>query len=332
MQPTYREENGKSKLITPVTDADYTLSSFDNGTIVRMNSDDPHTVTIPLYLPVGFGCEVVQYGAGQLEFIGQSGVSLFREGDPYNIRSKGQYAKVYLDSLLPDKMVISGNTESLAGLTYADFIQQQYDVADLSALADNDPVGLWTDNVGTADASSSGTARPTYKANAGDPYVEFDGVNDYLSFNLDEPLGDYSVCMVLEETNDTTDYNMYLDQGFYEGIEIYSAGTGRPVSSSDHGTGFSIAKPAVPTGFMGIYLSRKNDSARLRLNGVENSVASGGSTAPSTLGMTIGAGDGGIPTFAHIRVKRIIIFRVSLNATHFDALAADMLSEYGVTI
>ncbi len=49
------------------------------------------------------------------------------------------------------------------------------------ALNDNDLISTWTDASGLGHHfTQSGTARPTYRAGGGIPYVEFDGVDDWL--------------------------------------------------------------------------------------------------------------------------------------------------------
>lgn len=55
--------------------------------------------------------------------------------------------------------------------------------ADSLSLSDGDPVSTWSDSSGNGnDATSSSTARPTYKTNIlnGLPILRFDGSNDYI--------------------------------------------------------------------------------------------------------------------------------------------------------
>jgi PKD repeat protein len=51
------------------------------------------------------------------------------------------------------------------------------------ACADGDPVRVWKDRSGNSRDLSQGTLgnRPLYRANSGNPYVEFDGTDDFMS-------------------------------------------------------------------------------------------------------------------------------------------------------
>lgn len=49
------------------------------------------------------------------------------------------------------------------------------------ALSDGDPVSTWPDASGNGrDFTQSGSSRPTYRAGGGMPYVEFDGIDDWM--------------------------------------------------------------------------------------------------------------------------------------------------------
>lgn len=76
--------------------------------------------------------------------------------------------------------------------------------ADALAVGDGNPVSTWT-NAGTAGGSftQTGSNRPTWQANSGTPYVEFDGTDDYMTAGaaintaLDNPSA-YAVVAIVE--------------------------------------------------------------------------------------------------------------------------------------
>ena len=49
---------------------------------------------------------------------------------------------------------------------------------------DNDPVGTWVARTGQVFTAPSNAARPTFKANAGKPYLQLDGADDTLAATL----------------------------------------------------------------------------------------------------------------------------------------------------
>lgn len=60
---------------------------------------------------------------------------------------------------------------------------QTVDGSTTAVAADGDPVGYWGDKSGNGfhlSAAGNDTTRPTYKANSGLPYINFDGANDIL--------------------------------------------------------------------------------------------------------------------------------------------------------
>ena len=59
------------------TGTTYTLLSSDAGAVVSITNSGGITVTLPNNLPVGFSCELLQGGAGQITCSAQSGGALF---------------------------------------------------------------------------------------------------------------------------------------------------------------------------------------------------------------------------------------------------------------
>lgn len=74
------------------TGTTYTLAASDTGKIVECSNASAITVTLPNSLPVGFGCTLMQTGAGQVTFSAASGAAF----TAYNGKTKcaGQYAAV----------------------------------------------------------------------------------------------------------------------------------------------------------------------------------------------------------------------------------------------
>lgn len=102
----YRMENGQSKVVNVQT-GNYTLIPSDNGAIVVINSGTGKTVTVAATLPVGFKCEVIQMGAGQVTFATSSTTIHNRQS---HTKTNAQYAKVELHHYSPDVFCLSGDT------------------------------------------------------------------------------------------------------------------------------------------------------------------------------------------------------------------------------
>lgn len=55
--------------------ASYTLTEADSRSVIVVNSTTATTITVPNTLPIGFFCQIIQKGAGQVTVVG-SGVTL----------------------------------------------------------------------------------------------------------------------------------------------------------------------------------------------------------------------------------------------------------------
>lgn len=81
----------------PVFEADavtsnYTVVATDAGKLLKVNSAEAATFTLPADLPEGFGCAVMQLGAGAITFVAGSGATMVNVNDA--TASVGQYALV----------------------------------------------------------------------------------------------------------------------------------------------------------------------------------------------------------------------------------------------
>lgn len=101
-----RDENGQSRVVNLQT-TNYTLTVEDNGAMVVINSGTGKTVTVDASLPLGFWCEVIQMGAGQVTFATSSTTIHNRQS---HTKTNAQYAKVELRHYSPDVYCLSGDT------------------------------------------------------------------------------------------------------------------------------------------------------------------------------------------------------------------------------
>jgi hypothetical protein len=102
-----------------------------------------------------------------------------------------------------------------------------WNVEDLAAVGDGNPVDTWTSNVGALAMAQTGTNRPTYVANDGDgkPKVDFDGVDDYL--NVTSTNGavygandSFEIWMVVKGTSGATFTGLWTSGGITQGVSI----------------------------------------------------------------------------------------------------------------
>ena len=84
----------------------YTIQSSDNGKIINFNNTGALTITIPMGLPLGFNCLIIQYAAGQVSLVGATGVTF---NSRYGNKTDGQNAIVTLASPVQDVFIASGN-------------------------------------------------------------------------------------------------------------------------------------------------------------------------------------------------------------------------------
>ncbi len=76
------------------TGTTYTLNATDAGKVVRCTNGSAITLTLPNSFPVGFACEVIQGGAGQISFSAASGASINNRQS--HTKVAGQYGAIRL--------------------------------------------------------------------------------------------------------------------------------------------------------------------------------------------------------------------------------------------
>lgn len=84
-----------------------TLDSSYNGKMILSNNASAITYTVPLDLPNGFSCSVLQNGTGITTFDGASGVSVNSYGGLKQIA--GQYGSAYLQWTSSNNYILAGN-------------------------------------------------------------------------------------------------------------------------------------------------------------------------------------------------------------------------------
>jgi hypothetical protein len=80
------------------------LAATDNGTIIQSSASSGITITIPIGLPTGFNCMLLQMGTGQLTFAG--GATLINRSN--FTKSVGQYAIISIVHLGSNTVLVSG--------------------------------------------------------------------------------------------------------------------------------------------------------------------------------------------------------------------------------
>lgn len=245
------------------------------------------------------------------------------------VASTTYYARVRAHDAAPNNSAYSSSvnatTDAAPGWTPADLpdIKHWYKASSL-ALSDNDPVSTWVDDFGTADATSSGSARPTYKANSGDPYVEFDGTDDVLAATTAGGWLDLAGVVIVDVLS-SSDNERVIDLTNVV-VEVFTAGN---IQFSVIGSGPARAMAARPTGFFALYFERDGTSGKIRLNGAETTGAVGTNTSsiPLKIGEYTGGGFNG-----NMRIKEIILCDNNLSGGDFTLLAAYISAEYGLTL
>lgn len=85
----------------------YTLSISDYGKVLTFDNSSPVLVTVPIDLPIGFACEIIQIGAGLVTVSPAGGVSL--NSFQARVSLAGQYAAATLVSYNTNTFIFTGN-------------------------------------------------------------------------------------------------------------------------------------------------------------------------------------------------------------------------------
>lgn len=95
-----------SDSINAQTGTTYTLLSTDNGKIVKLTNASAITVTVPAGLTIGFSCQIVQGGAGDVT-LSASSTTINSYGSLLTLA--GQYASASIFSDATDVFLLAGN-------------------------------------------------------------------------------------------------------------------------------------------------------------------------------------------------------------------------------
>lgn len=79
------------------TSTSYTLSEIDNGNIVRITNAAPITLNVPTGLSIGFSCEIIQGGLGDITLT-EVGTTINSYGSLKTIAGRYASASILCDS------------------------------------------------------------------------------------------------------------------------------------------------------------------------------------------------------------------------------------------
>lgn len=219
--------------------------------------------------------------------------------------------------------------------------------ADNLVLANNDPMATWPDATANAfDFTAAGTAQPLYKTGGanGHPYVQFDGVDDYLGRGSLPPLGSAGqfTAILVTQVDNTAVSGAWFSKGPVENFAADilwgwdSSGVAFwQVNNGDDGTAVP-ASGTQPSGLT-IQVVRFNGSLvgnanrlKIQLNGVNAALAFSGGTVPVTTGSGGGARLGSYVAYPNgfFLNGKIYVFRL-FNTALTDADLAPMVSALG---
>ncbi|QQS33486.1 MAG: hypothetical protein IPM50_02575 [Acidobacteriota bacterium] len=205
-----------------------------------------------------------------------------------------------------------------------------YRVREMTGIGDNDPVTSLPDLIGSAHIPAPSGKEPIYKANSGDPYVEFDGVDDLLADgSIWTSVTQLTMCIVFEVVSDVATFDRYICS--YNWTFNKSNSGADAVIWIPPGGPYTITRniPARPTGDMVAFMEHSGSSGRFRLNGSE--ATGSGSLTASHQGLGI-AGDPYGGNASNIRLKEIIYCNAALSSGDFTLLSTYLNLEYGVTL
>lgn len=107
----YAQLAGTDKFtINEQTGTAYTLVAGDAGKLIKANNAAVNTITVPpsssVNFDIGTTINVVQYGAGQTQFVAGSGVTIYSYNAALNIT--GQYGQAVLTKCDTDLWILAG--------------------------------------------------------------------------------------------------------------------------------------------------------------------------------------------------------------------------------
>jgi hypothetical protein len=151
----------------------------------------------------------------------------------------------------------------------------QDDAGTTPVVSDGDPVGLMQDKSGNGnDATQSVSARrPTYRTDGTLHWLEFDGVDDYMSFSYSGGATDITLSVGAEITS-VTGNQVFISDSVTFDLGLYASGADavfykrNPLASAVGVSAISAATPFVQTGVIDL-----GNTLATRVDGVETSVS-----------------------------------------------------------
>jgi hypothetical protein len=228
------------------------------------------------------------------------------------------------------------NTDGSIAWTPSDLgqIVGRWKAMEILGVANNTPIDSWVDMIGTSNAVASGTARPLFKQNVHQPYLYFDGVNDFMDTGITIPFGDFAAFVVFRmRTLGTGIYRRIIDKnsntGFWVGLD----------GAAGNQFGGGIGEAAPPWGhyisgaantWYAMLIQRSGTTKTIRMNGglVTQTVSS---TAMDSSPFRIGGSQ--VPdSFGDIDVKEVFLCGDNLVSKDLTSLGDYALKEYGLVL
>lgn len=204
-------------------------------------------------------------------------------------------------------------------------------------LSDLAAVSSWPDIKGTTNATqATGSKQPLYRTGSGSPFVQFDGVDDYLTLTatLASVTGDFAVYSVFQYHNITGVGKRLLDMdftnGFWIGADTSGLGTlGGGIRQS--GSPFGDFYTAANNTFYAMIFQRIGTTKTIRFAGTPHT-ATVVATALTPVAIRIGEDVAADGSCGQVDVKEIAICNTGFSAGDITNLVAYSLSAYGLTL
>lgn len=208
------------------------------------------------------------------------------------------------------------------------------DAAQISGLADADPVSTWPDSSGNGyNATGSGASRPSWRVGlaSGHPTVDFDGAGDYLATSLAHASGDFTFYFVVKQDSADMVNGDYLFDTQTGRLVLWSPGPALHVGFYD-GTVRDSSTAASTAGLEVYEFNLASGSAVLRRNGT--SILSTGYTQTAIGGaVSLGSDYTGSanPSFDG-QIAEVIVYSHALNSTDRGKVNTYLNEKYGFAL
>lgn len=319
--------------VVSVNDANYTIGKAD-GTIIVDSLSAARTLSLPAMEGLNGKQWRIKDGSGLARFfpitIDAAGSDLI-DSQPNavidtsfgwaTIKSRGTFANVMARSA---SAADAPAVDPPAGLTH---VAHWWKASAIDYLADGAAVPVFPDLIGGANFGQTGSARPIWVANAGDPYIQLDGVDDSMAATI-ASLTDYILITVWERVSTIAGYARLFESSSLGILICQDSNTNGQLHFPNAATPLSRTTAAPPTGFMSLLAERIGSAGRFRINGSETT----GTIATTASGTTLTLGKSASGEWANVRVKEIILCNDAFETGEEAALATYINDEYGLTL